>query len=276
MAIKDILVHATDANDGDGRLATAAALARSHGAHLTGLYTLWIPVLPAYVQSQIGEEVLRAQQESYIEMMNAARGAFEAAAGAEGIEGEWRCMEGEPAHNLVMSARYCDLLVIGHHEHPGGDSAVPMVETAVLQTGKPVLVMPEERPAQAPGKHVCVAWNASREASRAIDAALPLLAAAERVDVVVVNARSEGDAHGEVPAADLCAHLARHGVRADAQSLDVGHHGIGETLLSRAGADGADLLVMGAYGHARWREMVLGGATAHVLHHAHIPVLMAH
>jgi len=277
MSIKDIVVHVTGADDADGRMATAAALAKAHEAHVTGLYTLYIPPLPTYVESQIGNDLVKHQRAMYTDIAREAEAAFVAHMEAEGVSAEWRCVEGERGHSVTVAARYCDLLLMGRRDTTSGESSLHLVESAVLESGKPVLVMPETAPGRSVGQHVLAAWNGTRESARAIDAALPLLVCAERVDVIAVDPREgEADAHGDIPAADLCRHLARHGVHAEAQSVSSGGHGAGEMLLARAGADGADLLVMGAYGHARWREMVLGGATAHVLHHARIPVLMAH
>jgi nucleotide-binding universal stress UspA family protein len=277
MAIKDILVHVTESSDEDGRAAAAAALAKAHDAHVTGLFTRYITPLPAYVQSQIGTELIEHQRNMFDEMVQDAQSAFTKRMEAEGVSAEWRSVDGEPGHTLTVNARYCDLLIMGRRDASGSDGALHLVQTAVLESGKPVIMMPASAPARPLGRHVLAGWSGTRESARAIDAALPLLAAAERVDVIAVDPREgDADAHGQIPAADLCRHLARHGVRAEAQSVSSTGHGAGEILLARAVADGADLLVIGAYGHSRWREMVLGGATQHVLHHAKIPVLMAH
>ena len=277
MSIKDIVVHVTGADDADGRIATAVALAKAHESHVTGLYTLYVPPLPTYVESQIGGDLIRHQRQMYTDAAREAESAFMKRMEAEGVTAEWRCLEGDPEHTIAVNARYCDLLVMGRRDAATDDSSLRLVQAVVLESGKPVLMMPDEAPQRPVGQHVMAAWSGTRESARAIDAALPLLACAERVDVIAVDPRKGGqDAHGPIPAADLCRHLARHAVRADAQSVSSEGRGAGETLLARAMADGADLLVMGAYGHARWREMVLGGATEYVLHHARIPVLMAH
>jgi nucleotide-binding universal stress UspA family protein len=128
----------------------------------------------------------------------------------------------------------------------------------------------------APGKHAIVAWNGSREAARAVNDALPILRGADQVEVMCANPdRGElGDA--DLPGADLCLHLARHGVKAEAQTLVASDLEIGDLLLSRAADHGADLIVMGAYGHARWREVVLGGVTRQLLEQMTVPVLMSH
>ena len=274
MAIKDILVHLTDGGDCAARVDTAIALAQAHGAHLTGLYILWIPVMPGYVEAQIGAEVLNRQRELYLERANAARDKFSNSAETAGISFESRCAEGLGNELLCLHARYCDLLLMGRHANAFMDDATNLAESVILESGKPVMVLPEAGVAGLPGRHVAVAWNGSREAIRAIDAALPLLCAAERVDVLEVDpADNDGNS---LPGADISTHLARHGVKVRAAGLASGGEGVGEALLARAVSDGADLLVMGAYGHARWRELILGGATAHVLRHSNMAVLMAH
>lgn len=277
MAIRDILVHVTDGAECPARVDAAVALALAHGAHLTGLYTMWIPQMPSYIAAEVGTDIVARQHALYEARLHAAERSFQARTQAAGVSGEWRQSESHRAQSMLLHARYCDLLIMGRHGEGDGEPSVSLVENVVLGAGKPVLVLPDEGAPRGLGRHVMVAWNHSREAVRAIDSALPLLAAAERVDVIAVDPRVDDEqAHGVLPGADLCAHLARHGVRAEAQAVQSGRRSVGQTLLERAAADGADLVVMGAYGHARWRELVLGGATAHVLRHASVALLMAH
>jgi nucleotide-binding universal stress UspA family protein len=277
MAIKDILVHVTDGADCAARLDAAVALAQAHGAHLTGLYTMWIPPMPSYVQAEVGADLIARQRALYEQRMHGAEQSFGQRTGEAGISSEWRHSETRRAQALLLHARYCDLVVMGRHEDASAEPSVRLVERVVLGCGKAVLLLPDAGAPRGAGRHALVAWNGSIEAVRAVDAALPLLAAAARVDVIAVDPQAaDENIHGALPGADLCAHLARHGVLAEAQAVTSGRHGVGQTLLERARADGVDLLVMGAYGHARWRELVLGGATAHMLRHASIPLLMAH
>ena len=126
------------------------------------------------------------------------------------------------------------------------------------------------------GKKVLVAWNARREAARAVFDALPLLQQAQEVKVIWVNPQDEGGVASDVPAGDICAALARHGVKCEATEVARPQTNVGRTLLMRAAEYGSDLLVMGCYGHSRLREFVLGGASRHVLDHMTIPVLMSH
>jgi nucleotide-binding universal stress UspA family protein len=126
------------------------------------------------------------------------------------------------------------------------------------------------------GDNVVVAWNAQREAVRAVSDAMPLLETAKRVSVVTINAESDDPENAGIPAADIGLHLARHGIETQTKSLFGAPAAIGELLLDTARGESADLLVMGAYGHARLREILLGGVTAHVIAHTDIPTLLAH
>jgi nucleotide-binding universal stress UspA family protein len=145
-----------------------------------------------------------------------------------------------------------------------------------LATGRPVLVVPyafERRPA---GRHVMIAWNASREAARAVNDALPLLRRASHVHVVALSPVRSATAHGEEPGADIALYLARHGVKVTVSRDDAPEVDTGNLLLSRAFDLSADLIVMGAWGHSRLREFVLGGVTRTLLESMTVPVLMSH
>jgi nucleotide-binding universal stress UspA family protein len=123
---------------------------------------------------------------------------------------------------------------------------------------------------------VVVGWDASREAARAVRDALPLLTQAKVVEVVSVNPRPADLGHGDVPGADIALYLARHGVNVEVQRIETRELDVGNALLSHVASEAADLLVMGGYGHARLREIMLGGATRTILHDMTVPVLMSH
>jgi nucleotide-binding universal stress UspA family protein len=188
-----------------------------------------------------------------------------------------RALDKTLARVVSMHARYTDLLVLGQvdpDEPPYVGRDLP--EQVVLASGRPVLVVPHDWAARLLGERVLIAWDASREAARAVSDALPLLQRAEAVLVVSVNPKSTPLGHGELPGADIALHLARHNVEVDVQSVETDRMEVGEALLSFAADRGCDLLVMGAYAHSRVRELVLGGATRTILKSMTLPVLMAH
>jgi nucleotide-binding universal stress UspA family protein len=127
-----------------------------------------------------------------------------------------------------------------------------------------------------PPRRAMLAWDGSREAARAVHDALPLLRLAEEAIVLIVDARDLGARVGPQPGADVAAHLTHHEVRTRVKQVRSDRLGIGELILAQAGEEGADLLVMGGYGHSRLREMLLGGVTRHMLEHTTVPVLFSH
>lgn len=277
MAIKDILVHVDNSRAMPGRVRAAAELAQRHGAHLTGLFVMEIPVLPSYADAQIPLEVFEAQRAAFASGAAAAQRTFGDITGKSDISPEWRCVEDRRIDALTLHGRYADLLVVGQAD-PGDPECVShgLADHLALASGRPVLVIPAAGVSGIIGENVMVAWNAKREAVRAISDAMPLLEAAKRVSVVTINSDSDDPENAGIPAADIGLHLARHGIQTLTKSLYGAPAAIGELLLDAARDESADLLVMGAYGHARLREILLGGVTAHVLAHATIATLLAH
>lgn len=279
MSLKDILVHVDSSHHCKARLDAAAALAARHEARLTGLFVRTTPHVPQFVMSQLGPEVTQAQRRFADEAAARGRALFEEATGRAGVSAEFRAPEGELLDTLVLHARYSDLIVIGQYDRRDDNMADEReaADHVILDSGRPVMVVPYAGQFPVIGETVLVAWNASREATRAVNDALPLLRAARSVHVLAVNPRRNGvNGHGDIPGADMANHLARHGVNAVAEHVVARDVDAGNMLLSRATDEGADLIVMGAYGRSRLRELVLGGATWHILNHMTVPVMMGH
>lgn len=273
MAYADILVHVDDGAPCAVRLALADWLAGDQGARLIGVHVRPRPDLPAFVTAQYGAEVETAFIRYNDEAASRAKALFEALGPAEGAAREWRDTEGIVVAELCLHARYADLTVVGQAD---GEGAAGLPGSLVLDIGRPVLVVPYAGRFETVGRRALVAWNASREATRAVHDALPILKRAELVHVMAVNPHGGPDGHGDVPGADLCLHLSRHGVTAVCEHIASEDLAVGEMLLSRAADLDIDLIVMGAYGRSRLRELVMGGATRHLLRHMTVPVLMSH
>jgi nucleotide-binding universal stress UspA family protein len=177
---------------------------------------------------------------------------------------------------MRLSARYADLVVAGQPEADDEGDLRGLADELVFSAGRPVLFVPYAGRFPALGKRVLVAWDAGREAARAVTDALPLLQRAEAVEVCAFDPEKRARKHGEQPGADVGLYLARHGVKVTVARQSGAGYDVGAQILSRAADVGADLVVMGAYGHARVREMVLGGATRTLLEAMTVPVLMSH
>ncbi|MDH3671922.1 MAG: universal stress protein [Gammaproteobacteria bacterium] len=277
MALKDLLVHVDDSEAGTARVAVAIRLAQMHNAHLVGLYVMPPVEIPVFAEVRIPDEILVEQKEAARARAAKAKEAFIAATDKADLSSEWRFIEAKPVPTLERQGRYVDLVVVGQKDDTDPLAlAGSLTEYVILDCGRPVLVIPSAGASDTVGDHVLVAWNASRESVRAVNDALPLLKQAQTVDLLAINPPGYIAGEGEIPSADICQHLVRHGVDAKATHLEAHDSSVGEMLLSRAADKGADLIVMGAYGHSRVREFVLGGATRHLLEHMTVPVLMAH
>lgn len=285
MAIKDILVHLDATPRSAARLDVALQLAAAHEAHVTGLYVIDLPsaaVFNSYpsvfVDVQRVDEMLGAMRAQREEEAAGVEAAFQAALTRQGVAGEWRLADGELAATVALHARYADMLVIGQNERsgPGSTLAGEMPPSVLMGAGRPLLVVPYAGSFPTMGQNVLVGWNGTAEAARAVNDAIPLLQKAAKVTVLSINPRRGIDGDGDVPAADMALHLARHGVRATAAHTVAPDIGEGDALLSYAADIGADLLVCGMYGHSRLREQVFGGVTRSLLTEMTLPVFMAH
>ncbi len=276
MPLRDILVHLDESEGAIRRLDLAAGLARAQGARLVGLYPIEVPMPVAAVPDAtgiaVGELYEQLRNDAFARVQPVEQ-AFRDRMAQAGLATEWRQEEGNARDILCAHARCADLLVLGQDEPHHGAG---LVEPAIFGTGGPVLVIPYAGRFETLGTRVLVAWNGSREAARAVRDSLPLLIAANQVTVLAVNPEGAEGADQDLPAAGLAAHLARHGVKAVADHALAPGIAPAEAILNAAAETGADLLVMGAYGHSPLREWVMGGATRTLLHSMTLPVLMAH
>jgi len=214
------------------------------------------------------------------ERADATLAQFEAIAQQAGVVSyEKRIVDDEAGAAICLQARYSDLVIVGQSDpdqsQPALRSGFP--EYVVTNCGRPVLVVPYAGEFKQVGRRTLIAWDGSMEATRAVTAAIPLLKQAELVQVVVFDSKARPDAHGEQPGADIALFLSRHGIRIDvSQQSTASDMDTGNALLSYASDFDADLLVMGCYGHSRFREVLLGGVTKTVLQSMTVPVLMAH
>jgi len=281
MAYKNLLLVLDADESSRERISYAAAIAARFDAHLVGLYlTVSSLTRDEYALLDIGildisffSDPAKSRAET-----EKTRALFEEVTARRGVSAEWRTASGYPAGMAAMHGRYADLIVIGQLDAYDSQAGLLRArpEEVTMLAGRPVLVVPFAGHYERLGTSVLVGWDASREAARAVRDAMPLLARAEAVTVLTIDAEQSSFGHGEIPGADIALYLARHGVKAEVDRTVSAGIGIGDTLLSRAADYGADLLVMGAYGHSRVRELMLGGATRTVLQSMTLPVLMSH
>lgn len=272
MTYRTILVHLDETPRRSERLQLGFTLATRFDAHLVGLFALGAARIPSYALAEAGEVMRGIEERRRSEAAQAAESEFRKAERRANGKSEWRVSAADVSAAVRLSARYADLVILGQPE-PEQAMTRAFVEEVILSAGRPVLLVPYAGRFADAGKRVLVAWNASSEAARAVTDALPILAKAQSVEVVAFDA--VGD-HGEVTGADISLFLARHGVKATAAHQSAPGVDIGAQILSRAADADVDMIVMGAYGHSRLRELALGGATRSVLDAMTVPVLMSH
>jgi nucleotide-binding universal stress UspA family protein len=278
MGFKDILVHVDSTPASDIRLRLAISIGRRFGARLSGLHVTPNPDVPPYFKPSAVARIARLYRESAREAAVLAEAHFHDATKNIDVDTSWQSVDGDIAAVLAERARLSDLLVLGQHdtENPRTIAAFTTPERVVVAAGTPILVVPTSGTFDDVGRHVLVAWDGSQASARAVRDAMPLLQAAEQVSLVAVDADRQGHMHPTANPAELAAHLVRHGVPATATEVSVGEKSVTNILLVHAAQLGADLLVMGAYGHPRLWEFWLGGTTKALLETAAIPVLISH
>jgi len=281
MTYQTILVTIEDGTNARGRLGVAIRLARDFNARLVGMYISSGPQITPSVAALLPEEIVDRYLHGTGDAQSAAEEAFrEAANAAEWRDIEWRAPAAPPVDAAVAHGRCADLIVLGqpHTGEAGSLLASQLIAAVLMEGGRPLLVIPYVGAPKTIGSNILVAWDGGREASRALADAIPLLSRAERVTVACLDpgASARGaDASGRER---LVAYLRRHRiaskiVHAGVEPADIP---IGDWLLSCAADLGCDLIVMGGYGHPRWREQILGGATQTLLSSMTVPVLMSH
>jgi nucleotide-binding universal stress UspA family protein len=230
---------------------------------------------PTVVAGVWAELLGRARAEA-----DAHRAAIEARVARSGVACEMRRVEAlarDLGRVAAVHARYADLAILAHAAvSEGREARADMIEGVLFHSGRPVLVAPKGWQAGPIGKRIVIAWDASREATRAVSEAKPLLAACEQALVLTVDAKPRAFGHGEQPGQNIASHLSRRGVNVDVRNADSMGRPISDALVQEAEGFGADVMVMGAYGHSRLRELVFGGATRELLDDSGLPLFMAH
>ena len=279
MPLKNIAVFVDLTQTGVVRARYAVELALRHGGHLIGIFVApsgWhIDPAESYVR---GREAIRRLIDDHnakeAAASKAASQSFNAATAREDISFEFRIVRENDADDAKLHSLHADL-VIASHPGPGGLPDNWSAESLLLATGVPFLILPDGWSAGTVAERVLVAWNASREARRAISDSLPLLTAARSVSVIIVDP-AKNLRHGEEPGADIATYLSRHGAKVTVEQIDSNGAPVADVILSYASRNNIDLIVLGAYSHSRIREIVFGGVTQSLLRDAAVPLLIAH
>jgi nucleotide-binding universal stress UspA family protein len=274
--LKDVVVSLSGRAPRDFAAEYATSIAATFGAHIAGISFLYEPVIPDGTLGGIPVDLIELQREENSKAANDAISRFDAGVKKAGISAETRILDatfGGAATLFAQIARRFDLAVVGQAQREGGASDELIIEGALFESGRPLVVVPYIQKRGMTLDRVLACWDGSRTAARAIGDAMPLLERAKAVDIVIVAEERKSD---EITGANMSEHLARHGVRASVKRIAKGDLAIEDVLLSYAADSGADFMVMGGYGHSRLREFILGGVTRGILASMTVPVLMSH
>ena len=273
----EIVVFIDGRTESAGILEFAGILAQEQDARLISVFMQPEPtVTPAetFARGKGMHSVIEVHRAQLERIEADYRALFEDIVRLHGIRSEWKSLP-YLSSEVGVHAYYADLVVIARPESAGQTAGPPgLAESLVLSSGRPIIVL-SPRGTVSRIRRILVAWNATRESIRAVADALPLLVKAEAVEVLVVDHERHPAGHSQEPGADIACHLARHSVHVEVRRLSSGGKNVGRLLLSQAAAFGADLVVMGAYGHSHLREWMFGGVTRTVLYEAGLPVLMS-
>ena len=283
MTIKRLLVPLSIAVDTHSALGTGFLIAEEFNAHLDAAFCKFpldgallfddMDAVPIDIVTQRMEEqedfALRARHQFDAELDARKIAYLKAPIPSAKASAAWRLVEEPPFQAITHDGGSYDLIVVGRSRHDPAHAPRDLIEAALFQTGRPVLVAPAIPP-KATGSVVLAAWNQSAQSARALTAAAPFFEVAEKVVVFsVTTGAKQGPAAGE-----MGKYLDWHQIKNEVVEIPPDHRPVGEAILDEAKERGVDLIVMGAYSHSRLRELLLGGVTKYLLENASLPVLM--
>jgi nucleotide-binding universal stress UspA family protein len=275
--LKDMVVFVEEEKGRNNRLAFAVELAEHWKVHLIVTFVAnRLDLVPSrgFAIGNSLRSMLWEHAQEVRETEEKTRQFFEELVKGRQITSEWRFSENDIGESLMLHARHADLAIVGPPAHRTGPAtALSLAEDIIFASGRPSLLLPIDWPRQRIPRHIVVGWNGSREATRAIAAAMPFLSAAESVHLIVVPEKKVRSLLGEEPGMDISRHLVRHGVPIVLDQCSGSD--AGAVLVERMKSLDADLLVMGAYGRPKISEFIFGGVTHSMLDAADFPILLS-
>jgi nucleotide-binding universal stress UspA family protein len=270
MIIKDILVYVDEDEACVKRVRSAASLCKVFDAHLYGIYVWQKVTLPGYAAAYIPDNIVEETNKECERIRDQIKMVFLDKSTTSGITREFHAVEGDVSGVLNTRSRYADLLVVPQPLTAANDLNRHFhISDLLIGAACPVLLLPNGNPLSLPLERVLVAWDGGRECAIALNAALPMLSGVNKLDLVSVTSDI-------VEAADIALHISRHGIETEVHVINESRSHTGILLLEQASKLGSQMMVMGAYGHSRLRELMLGGTTRHMLNHSHLPVFFSH
>jgi nucleotide-binding universal stress UspA family protein len=279
MTYKTVLVSLNEIDRAASLLQFTASLANDYNAHVIGLYVIPAPIVYAAGPYAM-PEVVDIMTQYFVDRSKTMRGTFDTEMARNGLSFNWlevKSILPQVSSTVGEVGRIADIVIVSEIDSNQAIGVeTDFVANVIMGVGAPVLILPRNAEARLNVDQIICGYNGSREGSRAIRDALPLLKKANDVRLVWVDPTAVPDLSGPLPGAEMAGSLGRHGVKVTAEAMPTSGIDPAEALLMRARDFGAGLIVMGAYGHSRLREFVLGGATRNALRNMSIPIFMSH
>jgi nucleotide-binding universal stress UspA family protein len=279
MTVKTILLYVPSGKNATPALEAVLKIAGPRSAHVIGLHLA--PDLPVYGEfpAEVSQDVIDRLQKAGEETAAAAREVFEEAFKDSVVTHEWRSFMASyvmGADMIAQQGRSVDLIVCAKPGTEAGDAWSDFAETALMRSGRPVLLVPPDAAGKPIGTHAVIAWNDTREAARAAFDSLDLIAGAASVRAITLIESEDQRPAAEANGAHLAATLARHGIKAEFEVSYASSGATGKAILAKLLDNGCDLLIMGGYSHSRFREMLFGGVSRDILRDTWVPTLVSH
>jgi nucleotide-binding universal stress UspA family protein len=277
MAIKNILIHIDNSAACENRVNTAIQLAGQHEAQIAGIFVIPDFPAPTYYEAQISADIIAEIDKEALEAAKITQRKYVDMADKAGFPLTIAIEKGNLISVLDEYARFTDLLVLGANDPEDPENmSEALADNMVLEAGAPCLIVPRSSSGKFTANRVLVAWNASREAARTLKDAMPILNHADHVEVLLVNPSQYEVDQDSIHGKGVSSFLNQHGINHVIQIESGDNAKPGDTIITRASKIDADLIVMGAYGHSRLREIVLGGVTRKLLRQMTVPVFISH
>ena len=280
MSYKTILAYLPNAESADRILDVALPIARDNDAHFIGLHVIpRVPLLYGVVAAEIPQSIIVHQEEKLEQAADQLETHFKARCKDADVKSEWRCnkvQHDDITADIIGQSLCADLIVVQQDKEDDYGLPIDLPSRIVVETARPVLIIPHSGKFSTVGKNVVVAWNGSREAARAAFDAVPFMTEAQSVRILAIDPKSREEYDSIALGDEIAICLARHDVSAEVTVTKSGEISVGDELLNRLSDEGCDLLVMGCYGHSRLRETLFGGVSKNLLQHMTAPVLMSH
>ncbi len=277
-SMKDIFVLCDSNDANDYRVETALSYAKSFNAHITGVHMIPFPIIPVYggMYPDASSYTAAVQIDRANEYAEELENSFTAKASNNEIPYEWKTIEGLDLNFVIENARYADLVIApASYSHYSDETSHHLCDYFATNLGRPLLIVPDLKKIFNLPERIVIAWDESHEAARAVHDAIPVLKQAEHIQIISVSKNDKTEKENMIRCEQLQRHLRHHNIKCEVFSPDKSSKGVGYTVYESALEYNAELIVMGAYGHSKFKEIILGSTTKYLIENSTLPLFVS-